>query len=711
MKKLFKHLSKGLCLLLAVIMSVAVVGCGENEGGNNGGNSNAVDPLTQLYEFGTHVYTAPEIEDKWLVQNGKSEYIFVIPETTVENDKQSLLSAREEFIRFFQRSTGVTLEVKVDTTLPETEHNENQKYISLGQTTLLKSLDGTENAIDYSKEECGYDGGKIVTVDNNIYIIGFTNRGTYQMVYTFLQRTFNWECYSANTVVYDENVTDLKLRDYKIHDIPDAPYSVTSGYERSYVILNRDYSNPVDKPTEGSVYYGHRVRALRSSTLNAVDIFMDATPEEAVDLTLTVRSGHNSVKVVSYSLYRDTHPKWFGNTSGKQLCYTCMGDQDEYDLLVDRLAAMIERQLIIHSPVEKYPHNNVISITCSDDMTMCTCETCQRDKAIYNDSGLIIRMWNDVMELVEVWMEENPQYYREDLMFLTNAYYATESPPAKYNATTDEWEPVDETVKFGKHVGITFIPIAADYQQSIFATDNKWVKDMFDGWVACANHPYQIDYMYFNYNCNYHNYFYDAFDFYDTKAMNYFFNHARLGYYAENIHGDTPTEWGALISYVNAKLCYDSTLDSGELIRNWFDACYGPASGVMQNMLMAMRLWNHNETLRTDKYVRRSNRNQVQHLFNWDSVTIYSWIGYADRALEIIEPLKVSDPEEYNRIKYNIELEVVSPYYYLFDTNQVLSTKQIEEIKARLYDNILVYPEFHYVSMGGAFVENWLLTI
>ena len=69
MKKIMKTLVKGLSLLLAVIMSMAIVGCGPS---TNDPTANAKEP--ELIYFGQHDYTAPDIEDKWLVKDGKTEY-------------------------------------------------------------------------------------------------------------------------------------------------------------------------------------------------------------------------------------------------------------------------------------------------------------------------------------------------------------------------------------------------------------------------------------------------------------------------------------------------------------------------------------------------------------------------------------------------------------------------------------------------------------
>ena len=708
MKKLFKHLSKGLCLLLAVIMSVAVVGCGGNDT-DNGGNNGVTDARDDLIYFGTHDYTAPEIEDKWLVQNGTTEYQLVVPETTSEADKTTLVTAREEFLKFFQRATGITLEVKVDTTLPIQEHRPDQHYISFDETTLFNSLKGTDKEITYTYDELTLQGGKIVTVDNNIYFIGYTDRGTLNNVYTFLKIMFNWECYSANTVVHDENVKNLKMRNFAVVDVPDVEYQPTSGYEKSYWQYSSDYGYGFDHPTEGGYYYGTRMRAYMASYLQVTSVFEGKAEDLSYEdyIQLNRPGGHNSVAVMNYEKYKNIYPDWFAS-GGIQLCYTAHGNPESYELMVSYLAEMIKKALM-ERPRAEYPHHRSVDITISDTEKMCECEACIRESKIYKHSGLVVKFMNEVAKRVEEWMNlpQNEPYRREDLEIRHYAYLATEAAPAKLNETTGEWEAIDETVMMHKYTCIKYANINADYQQSLFCEDNKWVLDNFDAWVAVANG--NIGYFMYNYNVSYHNYFYDGFDHYNTKAMNHYLAGGRSYYYSENIHGNVPTEFGALISYVNAKLCYDSTLDSGELIQNWFDAVYGNASGLMMEMFRMIRLFNHNELVRTDMYKRFSVFNPVHDRFDWKAEVIFSWINKADEALESISYLKETDPEEYDRIRYNIELEVVSPMFICYHQSKIiLSEEQDSAFKNRIYQNSLRYPEYQYADFGRQTIKEWL---
>jgi hypothetical protein len=263
-----------------------------------------------------------------------------------------------------------------------------------------------------------------------------------------------------------------------------------------------------------------------------------------------------------------------------------------------------------------------------------------------------------------------------------------------------------------KNTVVYYANINTDFQQSLFAEDNKWALDQFDGWAAIANG--NISYFMYNYYTGNHNYFYDAYDYYNTQVMNHHLAGGRTYYYSENIHGNTATEFGALVSYLNAKLCYDSTLDSGELIQNWFDAQFGDASGIMMEMFNMIRTFNHFEAVRTQNYRRFSIYNQIYHQYFWKYTAVKSWIGKTDEALERISYLKDLDPDEYERICYNIEVEAFSPIWIMFaqdgsNASDIRMTPaERQGYISRIKRNIERFPEYKYCDADGKPAITWV---
>ena len=200
---------KALSLALAATFCVGVVGCKDDEEPQE--EEGRKEPTRLAFTDGTHVYTAPET-DKDFIKNGTCDYTVVVPEVT----SNYIRTAQSEFLYFFKKATGIDLRVINDGQLTTKTHSDDTKYISIGETTLLKSTD-----INYSFETLNYDGGRIVTKGNNIYIVGGYDSGTMFAVYTFLRLTFNYECYTSSTFVIDENVKNMKLKAYDVTDVPD----------------------------------------------------------------------------------------------------------------------------------------------------------------------------------------------------------------------------------------------------------------------------------------------------------------------------------------------------------------------------------------------------------------------------------------------------------------------------------------------------------
>ena len=98
------------------------------------------------------------VKGKYLVDEGVSKYKIVVP----KQESSLITIATSEFNKFFSESTGVTLPVVTDD-----EIKDGDKYISIGETTVLKETD-----ITYEFDELGRDGYKIVTKGDNLYLIG-----------------------------------------------------------------------------------------------------------------------------------------------------------------------------------------------------------------------------------------------------------------------------------------------------------------------------------------------------------------------------------------------------------------------------------------------------------------------------------------------------------------------------------------------------------
>ena len=120
LKKLTRTL---ITIILMLTLSVTAFACGEEAGIVE----ETREPIEKVrYTEGVHDFTAPDIEGKWLIKDGATDYAIVLPATL---DK-ILSKAYEEFKLLFTRATGIsTMNVVRDT---EVTWTEDVKYISIG---------------------------------------------------------------------------------------------------------------------------------------------------------------------------------------------------------------------------------------------------------------------------------------------------------------------------------------------------------------------------------------------------------------------------------------------------------------------------------------------------------------------------------------------------------------------------------------------------
>lgn len=81
-----------------------------------------------------------------MVKDGKTSYKVVVPEI----ETQSVSYAKSELSRFFKEATGIDLKFVKDTGLT---HNAENRYISLGDTSLYKSLNRSDDMRSLKKTE------------------------------------------------------------------------------------------------------------------------------------------------------------------------------------------------------------------------------------------------------------------------------------------------------------------------------------------------------------------------------------------------------------------------------------------------------------------------------------------------------------------------------------------------------------------------------
>lgn len=641
MKKIF---SKIVCVLLAVCALFGVACQSDKNGQSSTDNQKETVTTVKKDSYqGTHVYEAPEM-DGYILKDGKTDYQVVIPSYCSSTVK----TARDEFLHLFKKATGVSLRITVDgaseTGEGGIEHKADTKYVSIGQTSLLRS-----SGVKVDSLALGNDGGRIVTEGNTVYIVGGGDTGTLFAVYTFMSIVFNYEQYYKDCMEIDTGVTEVKLRKFNVTDIPDFTFRANNYGAFSDTSIDYDENN-----------FRNRMRIVGTSWSYP---FMPIH-EQYDDINTKKDTIHNVFKYLPKANHQVEHPEWYAD-SGRQICYTAHGDNESLTLMIEECAKKIENSLKLYTP-DVYPDMNTVTLTMEDNSDACTCKDCSALNVQYStEAAGAIRFVNRVAGLVDEWMqkEENKAYKREDFTIIFFAYAYMVNAPATYNEKTQTWTPMDQTVKLADNVGVFVAPSNNfDYQTNIYAESNRKGRDCVDAWASMSDKIY-----FWTYSTNFSHYFYmyDSFNFFDTegyqylasKKAKYIFNQSQFD------QRGAYTAWNCLKVYLDAKLFWNSSLNTNELMDNWFNAMFKEAAPVMKTMFNEMRMQNAVISKENSFYVAGIANHAVDKPKLWPMTMLNSWRGYCDDALVMVERYKEIDATLYEQIRKHIEMEWLSPAF------------------------------------------------
>ena len=686
-----KTIKKFLFVMLAMISAFSVVGtsaCTKP-------SEESVETIPNIVGFqGTHIYTSPETS-QYVVQNGVCDYMLVVPATS----SSWIVTAKTEFQYLFKMATGIDIASTTDDKIPTSSHSANTKYISLGNTSLIQSTD-----IDYSEEKLGRDGVRIVTKDNNIYVVGGTDVGTIYAVYTFMRLTFNYESYTTNTITIDKNVRNLKLKKYDVTDIPDfaerTPGATTVLGEARYTEYDAKMFMNRMGYMSGNTQLAYRSHAVRP-----------ADNEQGFEVRDDIMAiGHPADTILNRAAWYDLHKEWYSDI-GNQWCYTAHGNEESLDLMTDMVVESIKYSLKTYKYSRPYAYAYNMGQNDNDDW--CGCQACGELMDKYNTvSGSVIRFANIVGKKIEAWMNlpENAEWKNDNLEITIHAYMGTDTPPVKYNDAKKKWEPIDETVIPYKNISITHALIYTDHQQSYFSEFNKYFKDKTDGWAALTDNIHWYSYDYFAHQPLY---LHDSFSFYTSENFQYRASISRNAMYVESLGGGSNlSAWYNLKVFLIARLSWNSSLNEQELIKDYFDAVYGSASQDMRRLFNAVRMYTYDQEEKNGLFKRHSIFAEIQKC-DWKLNAINSWLEIIDQAYESIEVYKSRDPKLYETYSYNIELEALSPIYIKLSQHmEYLSLTEKKSLITRLKNDFSHWPDMkgiHY--MQNALLGDYLNSI
>ena len=645
---------KILASLFATMFMISFVACGESE----------KEPGTQVsttVENKNHIFKM-EDTDEYLVKNNATTYKLVVPKAETEWIK----TARMEFVALFKKCTGVDIEVIADNGLT---HSASNKYISLGETKLLKT-----SGASIDREALTAEGLRIITVDKTVYIVGGSDQGTLYGVYTFMEQNFAFDTYTATVCSY-ESVNDLRLKKYDITDIPDIKTRSNSTQSLSLSSADYDADN-----------YGNR---MRFSSKQLVPIYLD------YDTSSEQKWGvHNTAShMLPITIWYAKHPKWFSDKSDErnglksQLCYTAHGDAEEYEAMI--VEAVKKMQFSIENCADDVWNNcRGIGFGMNDNYNFCTCESCLEATQKYGaSSGAAVVMTNEIASRLQAWMESLPDDHPRkdtDLKVYFTAYYQFSIAP-----NSDKVQLNDNVVCYLCYIDI-------NYQKSMFDVDNKNFIEQSRSWKECGEN---LEYYVYNNNYMYQQYFYDSFSFY-TADMYKFIAEINPNYFyilGQSRMPCQPTAYNNLKVYLDAKLSWNTSLNEEDLMNKWFKGVYKDVWSIMKEQFIATRThYIYTFTVNGMNGSGFTGHNRVENKKYWPLSVLNDWIDRYDYALLMAEKYKQADPETYQKICDHIELECLSP---LIIKATLYGTEIAETEKIALRDRL--YADIAHLGVGG----------
>ncbi|MBQ8657839.1 MAG: DUF4838 domain-containing protein [Clostridia bacterium] len=658
MKKL-KKLKKATSIFLSMILSASfLVGCAEKESVETIQGPREVNRRT--FTDGIHQFESKERAD-YLVSQGKSDYIIVMPKTS---DKYTQM-ALTELTTLFEQATGINLPYIVETEEGLT-HSSTAKYISLGNTKMFES-----SGITLDIETLKTQGVRIVTLDNTVYINGGTNGGVLWGVYDFLQILFDFEMFYEDCWYIDENVKNLKMRSFDVVDVPDIETRLHfSGY------VHEDINN-----------ISYRFRMPYEGNSNLI-------PLGDTENGARARGIHNT-DVIFYKKAPDYDSNW-SSDNGAQLCYTAHGNQESYDKMVEKGAKMVQQGLKTYTP-EQYPNFKYATITMTDDFQRCTCDACGVAKEKYGaDSGAIIVFLNKVMEKVSAWMElpENAAYKREDFRLFFFAYQCYIEAPVRYDETEKKWVIKHPDCEMRDDVGVYLATMpGVHYASNIYEDEVNDVGRLnMEQWFDISKEIYL-----WTYNINFSaSQFFSAHTVFDNDYYQFMASGPVAIMETQNRWDSYASCFNHLKPYLDSKLMWDSSLDVDALIERYFEVMYGEAAPVMKDIMMQMQ--SHNlqilEDLDIMDQIWKSYFYTVDNKDFWPIYLIKSYEEKFDLARSIIkEKYEVVDPERCELLISHIDIEYVGIAYYF------LSLYQDNPGDVDLYNKVKTYFKTELVKL------------
>lgn len=564
-----------------------------------------------------HIRETKKTSD-YLLRNGTSEYIILLPSEYTEREKM----AADELQELFKEASDCTLPIATDNAF-----SYEKRYISIGNTILAKQAE-----INIQNEIFALQGYRICSFKNSVLLLGRSDFGSLYAVYDFLNVLLAYDYLNPGTYKLKKGVRDIPLLCFDVKEIPDI-----EAFSRNYGTFSK------------------------IATKNVLSRYRMTEREDTVMTLDGSASVHNMMMFVPFKTFGEAHPLWFSDH--ENLCLTAHGDKEEYDALVDVVVQKIQKEFINGAK------GNVMFFGQSDGSPVCDCPTCKANKEKYGaDTGSCVLFLNDVLDKVYAWFETvDGHAYKRDFYIAILAYLAFEFAPASYNEKNGKFT-MNGGLRVHDKLGFISAPIKYDYGSLSTAEKNIPYYRNILAWGATTNKS-----MFYTYDFNTRYYFcpnetlVSKQELYRLMAgLKCIFLYDQGQWTNEGL----PTGFAMLKIYVSSKLRWNVNENVDALIEKYFKDVYGLAGDTMLGLYLDFRRYWANRREREKKgefnprYLNYSGCLLGEHEL-WDFHKLLEWKAGYEKAMKEIEPMKQNDKQAYELTYRNIIAERVSITYLL----------------------------------------------
>lgn len=461
------------------------------------------------------------------------------------------------------------------------------------------------------------------------YFIGYTDYGTLYAVYGFLEKEFGYEYFAEDSYSL-VNRNYFTYNDYDEVVVPDIEY-VYANY--------------------GLIEYG--------SDTSVRERYMMPTRSDVILNVNGTPSSHNSLYLLPKTIYGE-NTIYYSN-DGTDLCFTAHGNQTSFEAMTTDAANEIVQELKANTRAK------FMILGQQDINKTCTCDGCM---AIFNQYGTHsakgIIFTNRVLEKVYAWFEtgEGCQYARDFYILLLAYEKFVDAPVDEVNG--------DYVLKDGLTIhpkfGVYLAPINCDF--TVPMEDDSELAIIIKQWSVCSNVM-----AFYNYDTNYHCYLTPFNSFASKQDVYIALEESGCLYIGEggsNNDVSTPTGWTLLKIYLESQMRWDAELDTQAYIEKYFDGVYGDASTTMLGLYNSYQTYWATVQEKVEAGNLPSNVTNNHMLTNakegvWDKDVLLGWLNDYDTAFAEIEHLKITNPEEYERISRYIKAERISTLYLVLE--------------------------------------------